>query len=118
MGISSGVVRYDFRTSDGWLKQLLKMSVYMVGEVNSSGCRGITLGTEVNNCRRSLGGCVGMDGSNGAVDEKNLGILNFSDRINCVLVILVGCAFDEVHGVTRYGENHKFGDNFWYPGSV
>ena len=31
---------------------------------------------------------------------------------------LVGCAFNEVHGVTRYGENHNFGDNLWDPGYI
>ena len=30
---------------------------------------------------------------------------------------LVGCAFNEVHGVTRDDSNHNFGDYLWYPGS-
>ena len=51
-----------------------------------------------------------MESLNGAVDEKYLRIRRFMERINIGLVSLVGCAFNEVHGVTRYGENHNLGD--------
>ena len=48
---------------------------------------------------------------------KNLGIWRFSERINLGLVSLVGCYLNELHGVTRDGENNNFGDNCWDPGS-
>ena len=51
-----------------------------------------------------------MEMLNGAVDEKYLRIRRFMERINIGLVSLVGCAFNEVHGVTRHGENHNLGD--------
>ena len=51
-----------------------------------------------------------MESLNGAVDEKYLRIRRFMEIINIGLVSLVGCAFNEVHGVTRYGENHNLGD--------
>ena len=59
-----------------------------------------------------------MERPNGAVDEKNLGIWRFTERINIGMVSLVGCDFNEVHGVTSYGANHNFGDNLWDLGSV
>ena len=40
------------------------------------------------------------------------------ERINIFLVILVGCASNEVNGVTRDGVNHNFGHYFWNKGSV
>ena len=51
-----------------------------------------------------------MEMLNGAVDERHIGVGSFMERINIGLVSLVGCAFNEVHGVTRYGENHNLGD--------
>ena len=45
-------------TSDGLLKLLLKTLVYREGGVNSSFCRGMTVGTELNSCHRGLGGGV------------------------------------------------------------
>ena len=39
-----------------------------------SGCRGMAVGTEPNSCHRDFWGCVGMETSNGAFDEKNIGI--------------------------------------------
>ena len=51
-----------------------------------------------------------MERPNGAVDEKYLRIRRFMERINIGLVSLIGCDFNEVHGVTRYGEHHNLGD--------
>ena len=49
-----------------------------------------------------------MESLNGAVDEKYLRIRRFMERINIGLVSLVGCALNEVHGVTRDTANHNF----------
>ena len=59
-----------------------------------------------------------METPNGAVDEKHISIRRFTDRINIGLLSLVGCAFNEVHGVTRDSAKHNFGDYFWYTGSI
>ena len=53
---------------------LLKTLVYRGGEVNSSGCRGMSVETEDNNCCRFIWGGVGMESTDGAVDEKHIGI--------------------------------------------
>ena len=44
------------------------------GGVNSLGYRGISVGTKENTCCRVFGGCIGVERSNGAVDEKQFGI--------------------------------------------
>ena len=62
-----------------------------------------------------LWGRVGMKRTNGAVDEKYLGIRRFKDRINIGLVSLIGCYFNKVHGVTRDGANHNFSYYLWEP---
>ena len=59
-----------------------------------------------------------MEGPNSALDEKHLEIRRFTERTNLGLVSLSGCSLNEVHGVTRDGENHKFGDHCWDPGSI
>ena len=76
------------------------------------------MGTKANIFRRGFGGRVGMERPNGTVDEKHLSIGSFTNIINIGLVILFGCAFNEVHGVTRDGANYDFGDYFWDPGSI
>ena len=58
--IVSGVFRHKLITSDGWLEMLLKTLVNRGGGVNSSGCRGMTVGTKANSCHRFWGGHVGM----------------------------------------------------------
>ena len=40
------------------------------------------------------------------------------EKINIGLVSLVGCAFNEVHGITRDGENHNLVYYFWKPFSI
>ena len=47
-----------------------------------------------------------MERPNITVDYKHIGIGRFTEIINIDLVILFGCAFNEVHGVTRDGANH------------
>ena len=42
---------------------------------------------------------------------KNIMVWGFAEIINLRLVRLIGCAFSEVHGVTRDVENQNFGDN-------
>ena len=64
------------------------------------------------------GGHVCMERLNAAVGLKYLRIRRFMERINIGLVSLVGCTFNEVHGVTRDGANHNFGDNCWDLGSI
>ena len=105
-------------TSDGWFKPLLKTLVNRGGRVNSSACRGMELVAEANICCRDFGVCVGMERPNDAVNEKHLGIERFLERINIGLVSLVGCAFNEVHGVSRNVSNHHFGDDLWDPGYI
>ena len=78
----------------------------------------MALGTKSNSCHRGFGGRVGMERPNGDVDEKHLGIRRFTERINLGLASLVGCAFNEAHGVTRDDENNNFGDYLWDPGSI
>ena len=68
------------------------------------------MGTEANSFHRFFGGHVGMERPNVAFDEKYLRIRRLMDRINIGLASFVGCVFNEVHGVTRYGENHNLGD--------
>ena len=82
---------------------MLKKFVDRGGGVRSLGSRGIIVGTKSNINHRFFGGCVGMERRNGAVDEKKLGIRGFMERINFGLVSLVGCNFNEIHGVTRDG---------------
>ena len=94
MGIISGFFRYDLNTSDVWLKLLLNTLVYRGAGISSSGWRGVAVGIKTNSLRKVLGGCVGMEWLNGAVDGKYLVIRRFSDRINIGLVSLVGCAFN------------------------
>ena len=104
--------------SNVWLKTLLKMLVNRVCGVNSIGWRVIAVGAKSNSFRRGFGGCVVKERRNVDVDEKNLRIGRFAESINIGLVSLVGCAFHEVHGVTRYGANHDFGGYCWYPGTI
>ena len=59
-----------------------------------------------------------MEGPDGAVDERHLGIISFTERINLGLVIFVGCAINEVHSFTRNVANHNFGDYCWDLGSI
>ena len=92
---------------------LLKMLVEKVGGVNNSGCTGMEVGTKTNSSCKSFWGRVGMERPSGAVDEKHLGIGRFTEIINPVLVVLVGCDFNEVHGVTRDYVNHIFGGYCW-----
>ena len=70
----------------------------------------MAVGTEANSCCRGFGGRVVMERPNGAVDEKHLGIVGFTERINLGLVSLVGFSFNGVHGVARDIENHNFGN--------
>ena len=97
---------------------LLKTLVNRGGGVNSSSCRGMSVGTEANSFHRFFGGHVGMERPNVAFDEKYLRIRGFMERINIGLVILVMCDFNEVHGVTIDGENHNSGDYCWNPCSI
>ena len=46
-----------------------------------------------------LGGRVGMERPNGAVDEKHLGIRRFMERINLGLVSLDCCDFNGLYGL-------------------
>ena len=71
------------------------------GGVNSSGFRVMSAWTRSNSCCRDFWGCVGMERLNGAVNEKNIEIWRSVMRTNLGLVILVVCAFNEVHGSTR-----------------
>ena len=116
-GISSCVVCYDLTTIDGWLKPSLKTLVYKGGGAKSSGFRGTAVVTKTNSCR-SVFGCVLVWGGQIVLLMKKLRIRRFTERINFYLMTLVGCACIEVHGVTRNGENHNFGGNFWDTGSV
>ena len=65
-----------------------------------------------------FGGHFGMERLNGAVDEKQIVIISFTERINIGLMSLVRCDFNEVHVVTRDGKNNKLGDNCWETGSI
>ena len=56
-----------------------------------------------------------MERLNISADEKISGSKSFTERIHLVLVSLVGCAFNEVHGLTIDVSNNNFGDNLWYP---
>ena len=56
-GIGSGVVLYNLKTSDNWMKTMLKTLVERGGVVNSSGFRCMSVGTNANICRRFFG-CV------------------------------------------------------------
>ena len=47
-----------------------------------------------------------MERPNITVDYKHIGIGRFTEIINIDLVSLFGCAFNELHGVTRDGANH------------
>ena len=40
------------------------------------------------------------------------------ERINIPPVRLVGCDFNEVHGVTRDEATHDFGENLWERGTI
>ena len=116
--IFCGVVRNKLSTSDIWFKTLFNMLVNRGGGVNSLGCRGIVVRTKANSCHRGYGGCVGEERMNGAVDEKLFGIGRSTERIILGLVSLVGCTFNELHGINRYGTKHNFGDYCWYRGSI
>ena len=96
---------------------LLKKFVYRGVRVNSIGCRGMAVGTKANIFHSFLGLCWYGE-AKWCRWQKNIGIGRFTDRINICLVSLVGCDFNEVNGVTRYGSNHNFCDNFWDTGYV
>ena len=59
-----------------------------------------------------------MERPNGDADEKQFVIGWFTERIDIVLVSLVGCTFNGVHGLNIYCTNHYFGDYCWYLGSI
>ena len=68
------------------------------------------MGKKNNSRRRGFGGHVGMERTDGAVNEKYISIGSFMERINIGLMSLVGRVFNELHGFTRYGTNHNFSD--------
>ena len=97
---------------------MLKTLVNMGGGVNRSGFKSMEVGTEANCCCRYFWVHVSMERRNGAVYEKYLRIVSFTEIINLGFVSLVGCGFNEVHGVATDGENHNIGYYCWYPGSI
>ena len=73
-GIYIGGVCYNLISIDIWLKTMLKTLVKIWGGVNSSCCRGVSLGTKSNICRRGFWGHVGMETPDGAIEKKQLEI--------------------------------------------
>ena len=100
------------------MKIMLKMLVGRGCGVNIIGCRGMSLGTKSNSCRKGFEYHVGMEMPNGSVDGKHIRVRIFTEIINIVLVSLVRCSYNELYGVTRDGANHNFVDYFWEPSSI
>ena len=78
----------------------------------------MTVGTEVNSCHRGLGGgvlvCIGQM----VMLMKKYWYLKVTKENQSWTGELFWFALNEVHGVTRDGDNHNFGDNLWGLGSI
>ena len=75
------------------------------------------MGTKSNSCRRGFVGCVVMERSNGAVDEKKFGFRGFTERINIFLVSLMGVTSMSYTGSPEIVQNTFF-YYLWGPGSI